>query len=63
MRADLIVLPEPRVDDDLGLLGRREPLGIENLGIMEEVHHAFATAWPLSVNVCHASAVRATTEP
>ena len=31
MRADVIVLLEPRVDDDLGLLGRREPLGIENL--------------------------------
>jgi hypothetical protein len=31
MRANVIILPEPRVDNDLGLLGRREPLGIENL--------------------------------
>ncbi len=31
MRADVIVLLEPRVDDDLGLLDRREPLGIQNL--------------------------------
>ena len=31
MRADVIVLPEPLIDDDLGLLGRREPLGVENL--------------------------------
>ena len=31
MRPGVIVLPEPVVDDDLGLLGRREPLRIENL--------------------------------
>ena len=31
MRPGVIVLPEPLVDDDLGLLGRREPLRIENL--------------------------------
>ncbi len=30
MRADVVVLPEPRVDDDLRLPGRREPLGVEN---------------------------------
>ena len=30
MRADLVVLPEPAVDDDLGLFGGREPLGIQN---------------------------------
>ena len=31
MRLGVIVLPEPVVDGDLGLLGRREPLRIENL--------------------------------
>ena len=31
MRPSMIVLPEPMIDDDLGLLGRYEPLGIENL--------------------------------
>ena len=31
MRPCVVVLPEPLVDDDLGLLGRREPLLIENL--------------------------------
>ncbi len=30
MRAGVIVLLEPVIDDDLGLLGRREPLQIEN---------------------------------
>lgn len=31
MRAGVVVLSEPVIDDDLGLLGRREPLRIENL--------------------------------
>jgi hypothetical protein len=31
MWPDVIVLAEPLVDDDLGLLRRREPLGIEDL--------------------------------
>ena len=31
MRPGVIVLPEPVIDDDLSLLGRREPLRIENL--------------------------------
>ena len=31
MRSGVIVLPEPVVDDDLGLLGRCAPLRIENL--------------------------------
>jgi len=31
MRADVIVLPEPRVDDDLGLSCRREPLRVKHL--------------------------------
>ena len=31
MRADVIVLSEPRVDDDLGLTCRREPLRVEHL--------------------------------
>jgi len=30
MRSDVIVLPEPFVDHDLGLLGGREPLSVEN---------------------------------
>jgi hypothetical protein len=30
MRADVVVLPEPCVDDDLRPPGRREPLGVEN---------------------------------
>ena len=31
MRAGVVVLSEPVIDDDLCLLGRREPLSIENL--------------------------------
>ena len=31
MRTDVIVLSEPVVDDDLSLLRRREPLGVEHL--------------------------------
>ena len=31
MWADVIVLPEPLVDDDLSLLCRVEPFGIEHL--------------------------------
>jgi hypothetical protein len=31
MQTPVVVLPEPPVDDDLGLFGRVEPLGIENL--------------------------------
>ena len=31
MKPDLVVLPEPVIEDDLCLLGRREPLGIQNL--------------------------------
>ena len=31
MRAGVVVLFERMVDDDLGLLGRREPLRIEDL--------------------------------
>lgn len=31
MRADVIVLFEPLVDDDLRLLRRREPLDVEDL--------------------------------
>ena len=31
MRARVVVLPEPVIDDDLGLLGCREPLRVENL--------------------------------
>jgi len=31
VRTDVVVLPEPLVDDDLSLLSRGEPLGIENL--------------------------------
>ena len=30
MRPSVVVLLEPVIDDDLGLLGRREPLRIEN---------------------------------
>jgi hypothetical protein len=31
MRTGVIVLSEPVVDDDLSLLRRREPLGVEHL--------------------------------
>ncbi len=31
MRSCVIVLCEPVIDDDLSLLGGREPLGIQNL--------------------------------
>ncbi len=31
MWPDVIVLAEPLVDDDLGLFGRAEPLGVEDL--------------------------------
>ena len=31
MRAGVVVLSEPVIDDDLSLLGRREPFGIEYL--------------------------------
>ena len=36
MRTDVIVLSEPLVDDDLGLLHRREPLGVEYLVALEQ---------------------------
>ena len=36
MRTDVIVLSEPLVDDDLGLLHRREPLGVEYLAALEQ---------------------------
>ena len=31
MRSSVVVLFEPLINDDLSLLGRREPLGIEDL--------------------------------
>ena len=31
MRAGVIVLPEPSIDDDLGLFSGGEPLRVENL--------------------------------
>jgi hypothetical protein len=37
MRADVVVLPEPLVDDDLGLAGRDEPLGIEHLSAQRAI--------------------------
>ena len=36
MRTDVIVLSEPLVDDNLGLLRRREPLGVEYLVALEQ---------------------------
>ena len=41
MRADVVVLSEPLVDDDLSLLCCGEPLGIENLAAQRSIE-AFA---------------------
>jgi hypothetical protein len=38
MRADVIVLPEPCVDDDLGLLGRRGSTGEGASGRIDAEH-------------------------
>lgn len=46
MRADVIVLPEPRVDDDLRLTGRREPLGIEHLAAQRAVEALVVAVLP-----------------
>jgi len=37
MRTDMIVLPEPPVDDDLSLLCRGEPFGVEHLAAQSSV--------------------------
>ena len=37
MRAGVVVLCEPVIDDDLGLLGRREPLRSEKLSPQRSV--------------------------
>ena len=46
MRPGVIVLPEPVVDDDLGLLGRREPLRIENLSTQCTVESLIVAVLP-----------------
>ena len=46
MRADVIVLLQPRVDDDLRLPCRREPLGIENLAPQRAVEALVITILP-----------------
>jgi len=43
MRTELIVLLKPLIDHDLGLFGRYEPLGIENL-TTERTVEAFVAA-------------------
>jgi hypothetical protein len=40
MRADVIVLAEPLVDDSASLVDTRKPVSIEDLAIMEQAHHA-----------------------
>ncbi len=39
VRPHRIVMLPPALDDDLGLSQRVEDLAVEQLGIMEEVHH------------------------
>ena len=46
MRPAVIVLPQPVVDDDLGLLGRRGPLHIENLSTQCPVESRFVAVLP-----------------
>ena len=44
MRSDVIVLPEPCLDPDLRLTGRREPLGVDTRGILTV---PLMVAWPM----------------
>lgn len=46
MRADVIVLSEPLVDDDVSLLCRRELFGIENPATKSAVEAPFALPLP-----------------
>ena len=46
MRADVIVLPEPGVDDDLGLSRRREPLRVEHLAAQRAVETLVVSIFP-----------------
>ena len=42
----MVVLPEPLVDDDLSLLRRREPLGVEQLAAMGPVEAFVVSVYP-----------------
>ncbi len=51
MGADVIVLSEPLVDDDLGLSGGEEPLGVKDLlaqgaSLTPTARHAVTTSLP-----------------
>ena len=46
MRTGVIVLSEPVVDDDLSLLRRREPLGVENLVAKDSVEAFVVSVLP-----------------
>ena len=46
MRPDVIVLSEPVIDDDLGLLGRCEPLRIEHLSAQCAIEPLVASVLP-----------------
>ncbi len=46
MRPCVIVLPEPVIDDDLRLLGRREPLRVENLSAQRAVKPLVVSVLP-----------------
>ena len=46
MWTDVIVLSEPLIDDDLGLLCRHEPLGIEYLAAQRSIEAFVVLALP-----------------
>lgn len=46
MRAGVVVLSEPVIDDDLRLLGRREPLRVENLPAQRPVEPLIVSVLP-----------------
>ena len=46
MRSGVVVLSEPVIDDDLRLLGRREPLRIENLSAQRAIEPLVVSVLP-----------------
>ena len=46
MRADVVVLSEPLIDDDLGLLCRHEPFGIEYLAAQGSIEALIVSVLP-----------------
>ena len=46
MRSGVVVLSAPLVDDDLSLLCRREPFGIENLAAQRSIEALVVSVLP-----------------